>query len=335
MTDFERYGWKVNETNLATLPAGAPEEIKGLVKWLTLEGRRSSLEEWLGQYDNHTGRIHGKFWHIGAWTHRMSHSAPNQANIPSVFHDEPISPVEEVKHKYDGAMRACFYAPEGSHLVGTDADGIQLRILAHYMRSNAYKNAILKGDKSAGTDIHSLNMKALGPVCRDRDTAKTFIYAWLLGAGIPKIASILNTNVAQASKAVNSFLSSLPELKKLKDIYIPRDAGRGYFKGLDGRKVQCDSEHLMLAGYLQNGEAVVMKWAMRLWTTQADKEGLQYDLVDFVHDEWQTIVYGDRSKAERMGEIQRASIAQAGRELGLFCPLEGSTTIGHSWKETH
>ena len=66
------------------------------------------------------------------------------------------------------------------------------------------------------------------------------------------------------------------------------DASRGYFDGLDGRKVQCNSEHLMLAGYLQNGEAVVMKHANVLWQKELKGLGIKYNQVDFVHDEWQT-----------------------------------------------
>ena len=134
---FKYYGWKVNEANLNTLPDTAPEAAKDLAKWLTLEGRRSSLEEWLGCVQD-DGRIHGKFWNIGAWTERMSHSSPNQANIPSVFSETPKTAVEEVKAKYDGKLRECFEVPSGAFLVGTDAEGIQLRVLCHYMRSERY-----------------------------------------------------------------------------------------------------------------------------------------------------------------------------------------------------
>ena len=329
---FKRYGWSCNETNLKTLPETAPEEIKGLAKWLTLEGRRSSIEEYLNCVGEDS-RIHGKFWHIGAWTHRMSHSSPNQANIPSVFSDEPKSAVEEVKAKYDGRIRELFHAGEG-YLVGTDADSIQLRILTHYMKSEDYREAILTGDKSKGTDIHSLNGKLLD-LKRSRDDFKTFIYAWILGAGLPKVASILKCSTSIAKQSQEKFVTRLPGLKKLKSVQIPRDAARGFFYGLDGRKVQCNSEHLMLAGYLQNGEAVIMKMAFIKWYHWAIEEGLRFEVVDFVHDEWQTIVYGTKEDAERMGYLQRQALRTVGEELNLFCPLDGSTSIGRNWKQTH
>jgi len=332
--DFDKYGWKLNETNLATLPDTAPKEIRALTKWLTLEGRRSSLEEWLNCVED-DGRIHGKFWHIGAWTHRKAHSNPNSANIAAQFHGTPKNAVEEVKAKYDGDMRALFHAPDGAWLVGTDAEGIQLRILAHYMKSEAYREAIVSGKKEDETDIHNLNKRAIGPVCRDRDAAKTFIYAWLLGAGVGKIAEILGTSTAHASRAIELFLTSLPELRRLKQIKIPADARRGGFIGLDGRFVQCNSEHLMLAGYLQNGESVIMKRAAVLWTERAEEAGYKFELVNDVHDEWQTIVYGSKEDAEDVGTIQCEAIEQVGEELELFCPLAGNTVVGKNWKETH
>lgn len=334
-TDFERYGWRLDETNLATLPPTAPQSAKNLTTWLTLEGRRSSLEEWIGCFSEDTGRIHGKFWHIGAWSGRMSHSNPNQANIYSPFHGEPKNPVEEVKAKYDRDLRALFTVPKDAYLVGTDAEGIQLRILAHYMKSEKYRDAIVNGKKEDKTDIHNVNMKALGAACKDRDTAKTFIYAWLLGASIPKIAEILHTNNKYAGEAVDKFLDSLPELKYLKRVVIPKDASRGYFIGLDGRKVSCNSEHLMLAGYLQNGESVIMKHACVLWRKELQKLGIKFKIVDMVHDEYQTEVHGSLKEAEKVGEVQRWAIEQVGKDLDLFCPLAGSTDIGSNWAMTH
>jgi len=329
---YKKYGWKCSEENLKTLPEDAPEAARDLAKWLTLEGRRSSLQEWL-QCVQEDGRIHGKFWHIGAWTHRMSHSSPNQANIPACWPKDkegnPIEPktaVEEVKYKYDDKLRALF---KTSHfLVGADASGIQLRILAHYMESEEYKEAILDGD------IHTLNQGALGALCRTRDVAKTFIYAWLLGAGIAKIASILGCTIAQAKEAEKNFLKALPGLRKLKKIIIPRDAARGFFSGLDGRKVPCNSEHLMLAGYLQNGESVIMKHATVLWTKTAKTKGLRFRLLDLVHDEWQ-VECPTKEEAEEVGKLMCQALRDVGEALGMFCPMDGEYRVGINWKETH
>lgn len=331
---FLRYGWQCNEMNLSTLPEDAPEGGRNLAEWLTLEGRRSSLEEWI-KHVKDDGRIHGRFTHIGAWTGRMAHSAPNQANIPAAFHGTPKTAVETVKSEYDGRMRCLWTVEDGNYLVGTDAEGIQLRILAHLMKSDEYIHAIVSGRKEDETDIHNVNRKALGISHVTRDMAKTFIYAFLLGAGVAKVATILKVNQREAGEAIDNFMNSIQGLSDLKKKVIPHVAKRGWFRGLDGRKVPVPSEHKALAGMLQNGEAVVMKHSAITWTTAARKLGIKYKLVTWPHDEWQTEVEGSMNDAELLGNIQRQSIVDTGKKLSILCPLAGSTDIGRTWGDTH
>lgn len=319
---YATYGWSISENNLSTLPASAPAAARKLVEWLLLDSRRSTLEEWFNAYNPTTRSIHGRFRHIGAWTGRMSHASPNMANIPSSG------------SLYGDDFRRLWQARGGGHLVGVDADAIQLRVLAHYMDDPRFTAALVSGDKVSGTDAHTLNQRALGDVCKSRDVAKTFIYAWLLGAGVGKIAQILACNPADARDAIDSFISYYPGLKALREERIPQDASRGYFLGLDGRKVVQDSAHLMLAGYLQNGEAIIMKTANLLWQAQAKQEGLQFKQVNFVHDEWQTEVY-DLTTADRIGILKVQSIVKAGELLQMRCPLAGNAIIGRNWLDTH
>ena len=330
---YKVYGWTCSETNLRTLPDTAPEGAKKLAEWLTLQGRKSSLVEWLGQCKDDS-RIHGRFMHIGAWTGRMSHQAPNQANIPSAFHGTPKDPVEEIKAKYDGPMRKLWRVPEGKYLVGTDAEGIQLRILAHLMQSKDYVDAIVTGKKEDETDIHNVNRRALGFDHISRDMAKTFIYAFLLGAGTAKIAQILSVNMTEAKQAVDNFLESIDGLKELKKQQIPYIARRGWFRGLDGRKVVVPSEHKTLAGMLQNGESVVVKHWVLDWKARAEKENLPFKLIDIVHDEVQVEV-DDMDSATRLVEIQKESMNRVRDKLDVFCPLAVSSDIGKNWYETH
>jgi DNA polymerase-1 len=325
---FKIYGWKIDEENLNTLPEDAPASAHNLAKRLMLASRLSDLEEWVGSYNERTGRIHGVFNPIGSWTHRMSHQRPNMANIPTG------------SSLYAKEMRS-LWDSEG-YLIGVDAEGIQLRILAHYINDPEFTHAIVSGDKTTGTDVHTLNQRALGPVCRTRDDAKTFIYAWLLGARLRKISDILRCSLEDAGTAERQFLERIPGLKTLKEEQIPLDAKRGYFQGLDGRFVKCDSAHLMLAGYLQNGEVIVMKRATMLWMKELNKLGIDYRLVNFVHDEWQTETNESFETAKMIAEVQAKAITQAGLDLEVRCPLAGSFldgkgeyTIGKNWYETH
>ena len=335
---LQHYGWTVSEDNLSTLPDDAPEGAKALAKWLTLEGRRSSLVEWINQVGN-DDRIHGTINNIGAWTGRCAHKAPNTANIPSAFHGKPKTAVEEVKNQYDSHLRACWTVPSGSFLVGTDADGIQLRVLADYLwryfDADQYAKAIMEGKKENETDIHNVNKRALGLNHATRDMAKTFIYAWLLGAGVAKTAQILRVNQRQATEARDNFVKSIDGLAQLKNKLIPTVGDQGYFTGYDGRKVIVPSTHKALAGMLQSAESILMKHTLLRWTTQARKAGINFKLVGFIHDEYQTEVIGTREEAEELGKIQADCMLEVGEDLGFKIPTPGSYDVGNNWLDTH
>jgi DNA polymerase I-like protein with 3'-5' exonuclease and polymerase domains len=336
--DLQIYGWQCSEDNLGTLPDEAPQGAKALAKWLTLEGRRSSLAEWLGQVKG-DNRIHGTINNIGAWTGRCAHKAPNTANIPSAFHGEPKTAVEEVKKQYDSHLRACWTTPSGSYLVGTDADGIQLRVLADYLwryfDADQYAKAIMEGKKENETDIHNVNKRALGINHATRDMAKTFIYAWLLGAGVEKTAQILRVNKKQAVKAREDFVKSIDGLSQLKNKLIPAVGEQGWFTGYDGRKVIIPSEHKALAGMLQSAESILMKHTLLRWTSEARKAGINFKLVGFIHDEYQTEVIGTKEEAEALGKLQADCMLKVGEELGFKIPTPGSYDIGKNWLDTH
>jgi len=203
------------------------------------------------------------------------------------------------------------------------------------MKSQDYVDAICTGRKENETDIHNLNRKALGLEHVTRDMAKTFIYAFLLGAGVGKVSQILKTNTKIASDSIENFLDTISGLRYLKETEIPKHAQAGYFIGLDGRRVPVPSLHKTLAGMLQSGESTIMKHATLIWTKQLDELGISYKLVTWPHDEWQTEVMGSREDAETVGRVQREAIEEAGRRLNLFCPLAGSTDIGRNWADTH
>lgn len=339
---FARYGWTVSEENLKTLPDDAPKPARTLTKRLLLDRRRSTLEEWITSYERGdgtevTGRIHGRFNSIGTWTHRLSHSEPNQANIVRIIVGPSGDPVKGFDGGYGVEFRSMWRAAPGKTLVDVDAEGIQLRILAHYMDDERFTEALVNGSSKDGTDVHTLNQRALGSVCSSRAVAKTFIYSWLLGAGPSKTASILGCSLGEAKSARDQFLTFYPGLERLRTETIPKDASRGYFVGIDGRKVKCNSEHLMLSGYLQNGETVLMKKALDIWYNRAIANGLDpqrdFKLVDFVHDEF--VVEAEEDTAEEIMSYMVDSIREAGEFFNLKCPHQGNGHIGYTWAEVH
>lgn len=340
LQELRKTGWKVNEANLETLPPKAPKAARLLAQRILLESRRRTLTEWLALVapDN---RIHGKFYGIGAWTHRMAHQNPNTANIPNEFDTAG-------KRKLLGKeLRSLWCAPKNRLLVGCDAEGIQLRIFAHLINDAEFTDALVRGRKDDKTDPHSLNQRILGSVCKSRAAAKRFIYALLLGGGIGKLSEILGCSEAEARNALERLLGRYTGWAKLKEEVFPKDARRGWFVGLDGRKVRipADTEsgrkHLAMSGYLQNGEAVCMKLATLKWVHKLKDYGAI--LVNFVHDEWQVECPNDVQIAIKIGQMMAESLAEVGRDLALNCPLAGSYwnddhhdyTIGTNWSVTH
>lgn len=337
-----KYGWKINETNLETLPATAPAPARSLAKRILYESRRRTLTEWLGLV-HEDDRVHGKFLGIGTWTHRMATQKPNMQNIPNEFDTNG-----DVKF-LGKELRSLWRAPRNRLLVGVDAEGIQLRILAHYIDDAEFTNALVTGVKAKKTDPHSLNQRILGDVCRSRQVAKRFVYALLLGAGLNKLAEILECDEAHAQEALDRLMERYTGWQELKKEVIPTDAKRGWFVGLDGRKVAIPGDttgsrrHLCMSGYLQNGESVCMKYATLQFYEDLKNEKIPFKLVNMVHDEWQTETKNNMAEALRVAEIQSGALRKVGEALGLRCPLAGSFynedhhdyTIGTTWYQTH
>lgn len=341
LKEYTVYGWMTDEENLKTLPDTADKGIQLLARRLLLASRSSTLKTWIDACGPDE-RIHGSFHGIGAWTQRMSHDHPNMGNIPKFDSKQPH------KTPYSDRMRALWRSAPERYLVGVDAESIQLRVFGHYINDKEFINALVAGKKEDGTDPHSLNARALGRVCKSRDDAKTFIYAWLLGAGIAKVAAILGCSIEEAGEANDNFLAYYPGLKQLKEKEIPDDAARGYFAGLDGRLVRIwgddvDSrKHFALAGYLQNGEAVIMKRSVQIWYPRLVREKVPFWFVNFVHDETQTETIRDMEVAKYVAAVQADAIRQVGDDLGLRCPMAGSVlssygklAIGDTWMDTH
>jgi DNA polymerase-1 len=280
-----------------------------IAKYLMLQKRLAQVNSWIKAVEP-DNRVRGYVNPNGAVTGRMTHSHPNMAQIPS-----SNSP-------YGKECRSCWTVGEGNKLVGIDASGLELRMLAHYMNDKEYTNEILNGD------IHSANQRLAG--LESRNQAKTFIYAFLYGAGNAKIGSVVKAGQARGKQLREQFLSSLPSLKSLIQ-RVQRDSKKGFLKGLDGRKVSVRSEHAALNTLLQSAGAIVMKEA--LVVLEKKIRHLDAKFVANVHDEWQ--IECSEQDAEAVGQAGIDAIVEAGKNLNLNCPLDGDYNIGDGWHETH
>lgn len=335
----ERHGWKprvftdggqpkVDEVVLKRLAKSIPIANE-LLEHFLVDKRLSQIAEgkqaWLKKVKPDTHRIHHRINHCAANTSRCTHSGPNLAQVPRVG-----SP-------YGKECRSLFIAGtvrsrDKYRLVGTDAKGIEARGLAHYMApydDGAYINVILT------SDIHTENQKAAG--LGDRDQAKTFFYALIFGAGPRKIGKIVKGTKADGEALIDRFMGNLPALDK---VVRKAKADAKKFKmllALDGRRVHVRKAHSALNAKLQSFGAIVMKVATILaYQGLLDAglvDGVDFSFVLHVHDEFQIETKVEHVKLVK--KIAAGAVVEAGKVLGVRCPLEASVASGKSWAETH
>lgn len=254
------------------------------------------------------------------------------------------------KSFYGKQMRKIFIADKRKVIVGTDSDACQIRMLCGRMNDEQYTDNVLNGKKEDGTDIHSVNMRAAG--LPDRDSAKTFFYAFLFGAGDAKVGKIVKGTSADGVRLKSKFLEGLPALGNLMETLTKQwrktakqrynakfnrmEYYDGIITGLDGRPIKVPSEHQILVYLLQSDEAIMMAAAYVKANADLAKKyvyGKQYGFLVWYHDEFQ--VECDEDIAEDVAKICEDSIAWAGNYFKIPCPHLGNSDIGRNWWETH
>ena len=313
------FGWKPERFT----PTGQPivdegtlkkidhiHEARLIAEFLLLQKRIAQISSWVDELQGE--RVHGKVIPNGTITGRMTHRNPNMAQVPSI-HSE-----------YGKDCRACWIVPEGYNLLGIDASGLELRMLAHYMNDDNYIQEVLHGD------IHTTNQELAG--LESRDKAKTFIYALMYGAGDEKLGKVVGGNTTDGKRARQYFFDNKPEFKSLRD-RVQRAAAKKYLKGIDGRKLYIRNNHAALNTLLQGAGAIVMKKALSLLDNKLKLNTIDYKFVANIHDEWQVEVR--ESQADFVGLRAVEAIIEAGEYFNLRCPLDGEYKVGDNWSETH
>lgn len=335
---------EISEDTLGTLPF---KEAKTIAEYMTVQKRLSQLAEgkqaWLLQVKA-DGRIYGRVDQLGTGTARMSHFGPNLAQVPK-------------KGKPYGAdCRELFQADEGRVLLGMDADALELRILAHFLArfdGGAYTKTVLNGSKAAGTDMHTRNMKAVG--LTERETAKTWFYAFIYGAQDFKLGTIVISEWNEkkllkfydaypagqgrrsaitrlGTRSRSRLIKTIPAFGKLVKA-VTEAAKRGYILGLDKRRIPIRAKHSILNFLCQGAGALVMKRALVIMFENFMQESLDVIPLLNIHDEVQLSVLDEEK--EDVGRISTRAVEEAGDYYGLRCPLAGNFDTGQTWNETH
>jgi DNA polymerase I-like protein with 3'-5' exonuclease and polymerase domains len=313
----DKYGWeppltdkgnpKVDEAVLATLEY---PEAKKLTEYFNTVKLMGMVEDWNTRANNSRDtRIHGNINAQGAATGRCTHSQPNIAQVSG-----------------DHRARELWVADPGDVVVGADLSGLELRMLAHFMAkydNGEYAKVLLTGD------IHTHNQHAAG--LSSRSLAKSFIYAYLYGAGDKKIALVCDCSVSDARKLRERFQKEIPALAKVQDAVRFETVKTGKVRLPDGRQVPVRSEHAALNTLLQGSGAIVSKY----WMVEASKEAMRHRAhqLAYIHDELQYSC--PKSCADDFGKAVTAAATKAGELLNLNIRIDAEYRVGNTWAETH
>lgn len=334
---------KVDEQVLASLPYPEAQRLVEFYGALKLLGQVSDGDSGWLKLVRPTGRIHGRVNTNGAVTGRMSHHAPNAAQISK-----------------DPRARQCWIARPGWKLVDTDFDALEARMLAHYLArydDGAFTKVLLEGRKDNRTEVHSANLRAMideglcpesgwnehFDACRGR--VKNLLYGLMYGAGNTKLGLMarllceetgqkLPGNPASLGKRVRVGLSkSMKGLDKL-TTDVSKAAERGWIRGLDGRHVPVRSPHSALNTLLQSAGAITAKQALRMLMDKiGDRHGDVWAQVLNCHDQITSEVRPDFVAAYSTS-IETA-FREAGEHFNLRCPISGTAQVGDNLYDVH
>lgn len=305
-----------------------PRAVKDRITW---RHRRSQIEGWLSNVrpDN---TLPAGANPCGTNTGRMRHHTV--VNIPKANADKEgnlIWDTEQQKDIFGTQMRSLFIPRPGYKLVGHDASGLELRMLAHYMNDPDFTQEILNGD------IHTFNQERAG--LPTRDDAKTFIYALIYGAGDAKIGSIVGGTAADGKQIKQEYFRALPRLEQFIDS-VKRAAGKGWLKGLDGRRIYLrrdESGRIARSKapntLLQSAGAIVMKKSCIILWEDVAKHSLDAHKVLDMHDEGQSEV--NPKDIELYCQLAVSSIVKSGEYFNLNIPLAAEYKVGENMAETH
>ena len=289
-------------------------EAEMFSRYFLLQKRTGLLKSWI-QECQEDERVRGKVLTLRTVTGRMAHHGPNMAQVPAIY-----SP-------YGKECRSLWTVSntDTHSLVGTAASGLEIRCLAHYMDNAKFTDIVLSGD------VHTANQQAAG--LKTRDQAKTFIYAFLYGAGAAKIGKIVGGDADVGQRLISKFLSNMSALKVLRENIQERIKDHNTIRGLDGRMLYIRSPHAALNTLIQGAGAIICKQ----WLIQMDKRinqlGIDAKLVASVHDEYQFEVL--KSDVKRFTKITKESMWDTQRIFNFKCDLDCDYKIGKTWAETH
>ncbi len=317
-------GFSTNETVLSLLAQKHPI-AKEILEYRELFKLKSTYIEPLTGYaqKDPRSRVYTTFVQTGTATGRLSSKNPNLQNIP-------------VRTELGREIRAAFVAPEGKVLIGIDYSQIELRLLAHFSKDEALREAFVKGE-----DIHLRTaVKLFGEEAeKKRNVAKSINFGLIYGMGSRKLSQTLGISQKEAKRIIDSYFASFPTVKEFLSSIESKVREKGYVETLLGRRRYFDFEHAGAAQIaanireatntvFQGSAADLIKLAMNKIKKSVQNDSLPVNMVLQIHDE--LIFEADAETADELSK-RFASIMEGIYPLEV--PLVCSVSIAKRWSE--
>lgn len=312
-------------------------------------------EEFLKHINKHTGRIHTEFWQI-LETNRLSSNNPNVQQIPS-------------KPEY----LACFIAPEGYKLIGSDFAAQELRLITEGSKEEVWINTFNSGGdlhtemalrvfdnlrkEDAKKDVEEAYVSGTKVYLRGtnpRFIAKTLNFMLAYGGSEYKLANVLGIDVESAKKIKDKYFAGVPNLNKFltacgnygkRNGYIrsfkPYSSIR-FFDNYESLKHLSDKEKFKILGSIERASkntpiqatgAIMCKIALINIKRYIKENNLQKIVKPCLQIHDAIYCYVQEDFAEQWGKIQEDIMIKAGEIFIKSIPVKSDTKIMSFWQK--
>jgi DNA polymerase-1 len=298
-----------------------------LMEYRQLEKLRSTYVDALPKLVNpETGRIHTSFNQTVAATGRLSSSDPNLQNIP-------------IRTELGRAIRKGFVAAPGHLFYGADYSQIELRILAHFSRDDAFLSAFREGidvHRQTASVIFEVDLEDVTADMRAR--AKTINFGTLYGQGAFSLARQLDISREEADAFIQDYFERFAGVRRYLDQQVEMAREKGYVETLLGRRryipelqaknwnVRQFGERVAQNTPIQGTAADLIKRAMIDVQAGLEAEGSETRLLLQVHDE--LVLEVPEAEVDQVVPLVNARMESA---IQLDVPLVVEGGLGPDW----
>ena len=276
-----------------------------------------------------TGRIHTSFHQTGAATGRLSSSDPNLQNIP-------------IRTEIGTRIRKAFVPSQpGDLLLSADYSQIELRILAHFSKDKALRQAFIDDQ-----DIHRFVASQVNGVAPEdvtpemRRAAKAVNFGIVYGLTAYGLSRDLRIPVAEADAFITEYFGRYPGVKAFIDETIAQAHEDGFARTLCGRvrplpglndrnrNMRQFAERAAVNTVIQGTAADMIKIAMIRLHARLRETGLRARMLLQIHDE---LLF--ELPCDEEGPLSELVVGEMTGALRFDVPVKVNIAVGANWME--